>query len=444
MSSDSQLTRVLNADEDRLADVCLKQERVAAMLTKFGYDALLLQRPGNISWMTAGGNVGRAACEMSAAIFCTKDARVVVTNNVDAPQLFERELFGLGFQLKQRPWHEPHPTLLADLCRGRKVISDNGRPGTKNGEGEIRKLRVQLTDLECDRMRRLSKVALHAVEASARGMYKGQTEAELAGEVAHRLMKRTVTPELIRVCADGRSERYRHWTYGSDPIEQYAVVSCIARRWGLSVALTRTVSLEPVPRELEVAHRKAMLMHATGMFFSRNGQLLKDVWPKVSRIYEKFGLAHEWQLADQADVIGYDSREVQLTPTSEMKLEAPMAMHWHPSVGPAMMGDTILVQEQESEFVTLSRDWPRLTVEIKGHAVQCPDIYVVPNTEDAEDGAIAEDVDFDSRLALFETSSADLRMDSVWEMQIDQSALDDEEATLSGEPGYRGVTLERP
>jgi len=31
------------------------------------------------------------------------DARVVVANNVDSNQIFERQLGGLGFQLKQRP-----------------------------------------------------------------------------------------------------------------------------------------------------------------------------------------------------------------------------------------------------------------------------------------------------------------------------------------------------
>ena len=431
-SDDSKLKRVLNADEQRLADVRIKQDRVAALLEELGFDAVLLQKPENISWFTSGGNVGRAACEMSAAIFCTRDARVVVTNNVDAPQLFERELFGLGFQLKQRPWHERHDRLLLDLCRGRKVISDSGFHGTKNAEQFIRRMRIRLTELECDRLRRLSKVAMHAVEASARGLYRGQTEAELAGEVAHRLMKRTVTPELVRVCADGRAERYRHWTYGSDPIEHYASVSCVARRWGLSIALTRTVTLEPVPEELEKAHRKAMLMHATGMYFSRNGQKLHDVWPKVARIYEKFGLRHEWQLCDQADVIGYDAREIPLTPQSEFKLDGPLAMHWHPSVGVAMLGDTILVNENEVEFLTLSRDWPRLKVEVKGHAVYCPAIHVVSNSDVEQTLEADEKATPERELLRFNSadSDPDLLMDSVWEMEVDRKLLDGEEATI--------------
>ena len=418
--SDSQSTRVLNADKDRLQDVLIKQQRVAELLDRFDCDALLLQKPANISWFTSGGDVGRASCEMDAAIFVTKDARVVVTNNVDAPQLFERELFGLGFQLKQRAWHEPHAGLTTDLVRSRKVLCDNGHRGTVNAEEKIRKLRLQLTDLECDRLRRLGKVAAHAVEATARSMYRGQTEAELAGEVAHRLMKRTVTPDLVRVCADGRSDRYRHWTYGGDPIEKFAVISCVARRWGLSLAVTRTVSLEPIPRELELAHRKAMLLHATGMFFSRDSNTLGEIWPRVKRIYEKFDVPHEWHLADQADIVGYSPREVQLTPDSDFKLAAPMAMHWHPSVGPALMGDTILVREQEVEFLTLSRDWPRLTVEVKGHAVQCPDIHVIPNG-DADNQTDAVEVPQDSeaiQTLLFDSNDGDLLMDSVWEVPL--------------------------
>lgn len=419
-TSDSQPTRVLNADEARLLDVQIKQQRVAELLERYECDALLLQKPANISWFTAGGDVGRASCEMDAAIFVTKDARVVVTNNVDAPQLFERELYGLGFQLKQRAWHESHSVLTTDLVRTRKVLCDNGHRGTINAQDKIRELRLQLTNLECDRLRRLGKVAAHAVEATARSMHRGQTEAELAGEVAHRLMKRTITPELVRVCADGRSDRYRHWTYGSDPVEQFAVISCVARRWGLSLAVTRTVSLDPIPRELEVAHRKAMLLHATGMFFSRDGNSLKEIWPRVKRIYEKFGVPHEWHLADQAAIVGYSPREVQLTPDSDFRLAAPMAMHWHPSVGPSLMGDTILVKEQEVEFLTLSRDWPRLTVEVKGHAVQCPDILVIPDGEaTAETDAVEVPEDSQAISSLmFDSADGDLLMDSVWEVPL--------------------------
>lgn len=416
--------RVLNADELRAADVQLKQERVARLLERLNCDALLLQKPSNFSWFTAGGNIGRAACEAAAAVFVTPEARLVITNNVDAPQLFERELFGLGFQVKQREWHESHPTLVTDLIRGRRVLSDCGYPGTTNAEQEIRKLRMQLTELECTRLRRLSRVAVHAVEATGRTVEAGRTESEIAGEVAHRLMNRTVQPELLRVCADGRSERFRHWTYGSDPVRKFASISCVAKRWGLCVAVSRTVSLEPVPKVLQDAHRKAMLMHATGMFFSRNGAVVSDVWKKVQRIYEKFGLPNEWRLADQAHVTAFEAREFPITPHTDFELRAPMAVHWHPSVGPATLGDTVLVQPQEVEFLTHAREWPQLTVEIKGHPVQCPDILSVPDGTVVENHDTLFDEDEVRPVRLLFDKDTGPSMDSVWEMEIDRSIFE--------------------
>ena len=103
-----QAERVLNADERRAEDVQLKHARVREFLTRFGYDGLLLQCPHNVAWFTAGADVTRSGgSETSAALFVTPEARVMITDNVDSPQLFEREIFGLGFQLKERPWHEP-------------------------------------------------------------------------------------------------------------------------------------------------------------------------------------------------------------------------------------------------------------------------------------------------------------------------------------------------
>lgn len=174
-----------------------------------------------------------------------------------------------------------------------------------------------------DRIRRLSRVLVHAVEISAGHIRPGVSEASVAGELSHRLIRRTVTPVRIQVCADGRNIRYRHWAYSEDPIESYATVSCVAKRWGLHVAVSRTVCLNQVPEELWSAHQKAVLIHATGMYFSRTGRKLKEIWPKVRRIYDKFGMPTEWQLADQAEVIGYRAMEHQLTPDSDYELQAP-------------------------------------------------------------------------------------------------------------------------
>src|SRR5436190_61914 len=94
-------------DPDRYDDVERKQKRIADFLTGTKFHGVLLQKPANFAWFTSGADCPRlGGDEAAASLFITPDARVIVANNVDAAQLFDKQLGGLGFQLKQRPWHE--------------------------------------------------------------------------------------------------------------------------------------------------------------------------------------------------------------------------------------------------------------------------------------------------------------------------------------------------
>ena len=141
--------------------------------------------------------------------------------------------------------------------------------------------------VKCQRQKLLARMVAHAVEATARSCRPGRTEAELAGELAHRLMKRQVVPMRIQVAADGKTERYRNWSYNNDCVERSCVISAIGRQHGLCVGASRTVCFGEVPSALENAHRRAALVHAAGMHFSQAGWKIGEVWKRVQRIYEK-------------------------------------------------------------------------------------------------------------------------------------------------------------
>jgi Xaa-Pro aminopeptidase len=366
------------AHADRVADVEAKHRLVAEFLRKHRFDALLLQKPGNFAWFTSGAeNTRGITAELTASLFITESARVVVTNNVDSVELFEEHLPGLGFQLKQRAWHEPQQVLLEDLCRGRTVAGDGSFPGTKNVTPHLNGIRLPLTELEIARMRELGRRLVHSVEATCRNCRPMKTEAELAGEVAHRLVKRRVTPLRIQVAGDGRAERFRHWGYDNEPVHQFASISAVGRWHGLCMGVTRTFCFSEPPEKLRESHHRAVLMLATGAAFSQHEWELCEVWKRVKRIYEKFGVADEWQLDRQAEVIGYGMSEMPLMPKSDFQLVAGMPVFWHPSVGPAPMGDTILVGKSGFEWLTPTENWPRLAVEVKGGLVHCPGLLVV-------------------------------------------------------------------
>jgi Xaa-Pro aminopeptidase len=364
-------------DPDRYEDIDRKQERIAAFLARKKYDGLLIRQAANFSWFTSGAICPRdASGESAAAVFVTPEARVVLADNVGSPILFDRQLWGMGFQLKQRPWHEGRAGLIEDLCRGRSVACDLPQPGGTVEAAEIAALRVPLTALECERLRKLGAIAAHAVEATARHIEPGQTEAEIAGQLSNRLIRHEVQPLCLRAIADGRGRAYRQWQFGDNVLKRWCIISATASRWGLCCSASRTVVFGSPPQDMVVPFQQAGMLQATGMFFSQSGWQLGTVWQKVKRIYEKQGIADEWQFADQAEVVGYLASEVPLYPTSEFTLLPRMPIHWHPSVGPAQVGDTVLVTDEGAEIITPATDWPTLSVAVKGKPISLPDMLV--------------------------------------------------------------------
>lgn len=374
-------------DPDRAHEVDRRHQQLAELLDESGHDGLLLTKPHNISWLSVGADVrrGEIGDEAICSVFVTPQARVLLASNVDSGQLFDRDLNGLGFQLKERPWYEPREVLSQDLCRGRAAASDSGICGTENVEDRLVKLRTPLPEHEWSRLRALGKTITHAVEATARQFRQGDTEAEVAGQLANRLLKHNVTPVRLQVMADGQGHRYRHWCYGGDRIERTCIISATGTRHGLHAGVSRTVTFGQPPRSILDTHHLATIVQTTGMFFSQAGWRLSDVWSRVARIYEKFGAADEWHQAEQAEVIGYTAREFGILPKSPVPLPAGTALFWHPSVRTAAVGDSILVREDGFELLTPSENWPQLEVDVKGKRVGRPDILIRESSTDWPD-----------------------------------------------------------
>jgi hypothetical protein len=362
-------------DLERADEVERRHGLLAEHLRLRDDDGLLLQRPSNFAWLTCGAeNTRPGTTDVIASLFITKEARVVLSSAVDSGQIFDRQLNGLGFQLKERPWDEPRERLLQDLCRGRRVATDGCLDGLRAADRELADFRRTLTDREHEQLRALGRAVAHAVEATARNIHHGHTESEVAGHLAHRLLKHEIAPVRIQVMADGQGHRYRHWGYGLDQIERHCVITAVARQHGLHVGVSRTVSFGEPPGILLDSHQLAALVQATGMFFSQAGWELTETWLRVQRIYEKFGVPEEWRHAEQAEVIGYEACELPVTSQSVHQLASGSALFWHPSVNAAACGDTILVLPDRCEVITGVDDWPQLGVQVKGTTINVPDV----------------------------------------------------------------------
>lgn len=362
-------------DLDRYQEVERKHKLLAEYLQLKQLDALVLERPENFAWLTHGGNCLRfGTSETTATLFITRDARVVLCNVVDSGQLFDREVPGLGFQVKERPWTEHRDVLIADLARGRNVGSDTGILGLPNLAHELADFRRTVTAKEATQLRALGRWVSHAIEAAARNLKRGLSEAEIAGEISHRLIKHQITPVRIQVQADGQGARYRHWAYGMDKVERHCVISAVGRMAGLHAGCTRTVCFGTPPKDLIDTHQVATLLQATGMYFSQAGWEVTETWKRLQRIYEKFGVPDEWRLAEQAETMGYDLSGMSVMPSTNAKFSDGQVVHWHPSVRFAATGDTILIHKDRTELITPCEVWPMIKIQIKGVTIERPAI----------------------------------------------------------------------
>jgi Xaa-Pro aminopeptidase len=360
---------------DRRADVEQKQARVASLLSDLGCERLLLLEPENVSWMTSGAAArGILDPAQMPALFLSADGRCVVCSNVDSQRFFDEEIDGLGFQLKEWPWHWGREQLLTELCRGRSVACDRPWGGCQSAAEAIRRLRRALTPYERACYRALGETLSHALEATCRTLNRGTTEREVAGQVGHRLLHRGAQPLAIAVAADGRSARYRHCDFTPTPVNHFCVVTATARKYGLYATASRTVCIGPADDALRREHSAACKVSATYVACSWPDALPQQILATGERVYSLTGFEHEWLLSPQGHVTGRSPVELMLTPHTAELLQDGTAVTWIATAGAASSCDTYLITEQGPDMLTPTETWPVKKIYVQGAHFYRPDL----------------------------------------------------------------------
>jgi len=152
--ADSKLSR-------RREDIEEKHKRVCAFLDATGHDAMVLGRGDSVAWFTSGGDLSQnLGSEVGTVLlYLNRGSRAVITDNVQSARVFEEELAGLGFQLKERPWFEDPSRVIDELGHNKRIACDLGQPGSPwpRDNNPFHALRRPLTILERQRIRELGR-----------------------------------------------------------------------------------------------------------------------------------------------------------------------------------------------------------------------------------------------------------------------------------------------
>jgi Xaa-Pro aminopeptidase len=360
---------------DRRADIDAKMALVAGLLKETKCEGLLILEPENFAWFTSGALArGQLDPDETPALYCNGEARWILASNVDSQRLFDEEIDGLGFQLKEWPWHWGREQLLRDLLQNRRVACDRARGELPVVADRLRRQRRLMTPYEQACFRVLGLIVSHALEATCRTMQPNQTEREIAGQISHRLLHRGVYPLHIGVAADDRSRLFRNYGFTSTPITNYVQMTTTARKYGLVASASRAMCFGALPDDIRKDHNCVCRVGASHMASTWPDALPREVLLAARRIYQVSGYEHEWLESHQGFLTGRAPVELAFTPKSDEMLQVGHVLTWRASAGAASSCDTFLVTEQGPKTLTPTEAWPLKRIRIQGAEFVRPDV----------------------------------------------------------------------
>jgi len=346
----------------RGAEVQTKLARVRAWMREQSAAAVLLESTAAFAWVTGGGR-GWVATDTEASVasvLITADDAWVITSTIEAGRMAEEELRDLPLEVVAVPWHVEGAVL--DAVRQRadptSTLSDLGRAGLPRRSLGLQRLRYRLGEAETARLETLGRDAARAVEQVARSARPGDSERELAGELAHRCVSCGIAPTVVLVGTDERIDRYRHPLPTEVRLRQRALIALTGRRDGLHVALTRMVVRSRAEPELVARHRAVARVDAVLLAASRPGRAWSEALAAGLEQYAREGFPDEWMRHHQGGLTGYAGREIKVTPDTRGAIEEGNAVAWNPTLPGVKSEDTAVVAGVGPRLVTSTTSWP--------------------------------------------------------------------------------------
>jgi Xaa-Pro dipeptidase len=361
----------------RRFDVDLKQSRIAKLLQDTKCDALLLLHPANFAWITSGATPkGLYAPNERPVIFLNATNRWIVASSVDSQRLFAEDIDGLGFHLKEFHWSHNRDAMLIELTLNRKVACDIPFRNCVHVGAFLDQERRCLSGYELPLYLDLGRVLAHALEATGRNVSSGDSEEDIAGQLAHRLLKHGAEATAIQIAADGRSETYRRHGFGLGQVEKTCVIQVTACKYGLFATASRTVSFgnpeTSFRRDFEVATRLTTLYAAS----SKLGDPISQILETVRKFPFNTIAEHDWRITPPGYITGRQTAEATLTSTCLDRVQLNMPIIWQARLGRVGVCDTFIWTEDGWRIITSVENWPIRHVLVEGINWERPEILV--------------------------------------------------------------------
>ena len=329
---------------------------------------VLLRRSENIAWLTGGAVELRVLTPSETgvgSVLVASDGRCFyLTTENEAPRLGDEEFGPLGFEPVIFPWYEDATAERALEIAGPQVACDVPTPGM--AAAHLYPLRASLGETEIRRFRWLGAATASATAGVLRTLRPGISEFEMEARVASALLVRGIQPSVYLMAADERIVKYKHAVARGRKLERYAMLNLCARKWGLTVSITRFAHFGALPDELRRGFEAAVKVNAALLHHTRAGATAAELYRVAEQSYADAGFPGEERRHHQGGATGYWEREWVATPQGTERVTNCQAFAWNPSAAGGKAEDTALLRDGKIETLTAPPDLPELRAACDG------------------------------------------------------------------------------
>ena len=367
------------AESDWNTELEFKHNQVVAWLRDQRLDGLLLRRHENIAWLTGGAVELRVLTPgetgVGSLLVTDEGARYYLTTNNEAPRLHDEEFAALDFEPVIFPWHADETAdKTLELTRG-KVASDTPFPGSF--PAQMYPMRAGLQETEIARFRWLGEQTAQATTDVLRQLKPGMTEFEMEAQVAEALLSRGILPSVYLMAVDDRILKYKHAVARGNRLEKYAMLNLCARKWGLTVSITRFAHFGALPTQLAERFHAAAQVNAALLDATRFGATSAELFRVAADAYAREGFAGDEQAHHQGGPTGYSEREWVATPEGKETVVNNQVFAWNPSIRGGKVEDTVLLKDGKIELLTPTPDLPALASAANGNSYPATGVLIL-------------------------------------------------------------------
>ncbi|HUX45396.1 MAG TPA: M24 family metallopeptidase [Terracidiphilus sp.] len=339
-------------------------------------DGVLLRRNENVAWLTGGAVELRVLTPsetgVASLLVTAKGKRYYITTENEAPRLHDEEFGALDFEPVVSPWFAEDTASTAARLAGGPLGSDTPGPGLT--PLNLYPLRAALCESELARFRWLgAETASSTVEALTL-IEPGLTEYDIEAITAANLLRRGIQPTVYLFAVDERIYRYKHAVPRGARLKNFAMLNLCARKWGLTVSVTRFVYFGPVPAELEAGFQASAKVNAALLDATRENATAAQLFTVAQAAYVAAGFPGEEKFHHQGGATGYFEREWLATPKGTETVVNREAFAWNPSVQGAKVEDTVVLVDNKIEWITATADMPMIEPSVNGTVYPAADL----------------------------------------------------------------------